>query len=509
MEMMNLYEQYRKKSIDLALFGIERREEDSDYFCTPKGAEIIGWTGVDGIHYCTLKAFGEKVFAVQPMGDPGKHAFPVAESFEDFLRLLMACGHEAHLEQAHAWSSEQYAHFVRENPITAETADLIAGLQEQYGLTTMEDPFGYLKAVYDGFDFSKIPYKDDYYEYVPREAMPLPREWKVFFSLHDPKGERAGVEMPLRARFSWGGYEWCVPSAYLCAKGLVLDLFAQADSEAVHAFLFKWAYAEADDTTLTSEQREQLRRENPLAFDFSARVTVNGKTMTEKQGMGDVWVRGYELYATPAMQDMLSHYGLDPEQCWLWRRISFPWATKTKPAVKTMQLHVEQRPIPLHGEHFRVDREGQQIKFTHPFTKSEHTLTVTEYSADTMNLDRAASDGYEHPTHLVKMAYTLSPDLPSRQFSVSDTRHSDQPRRIKAGSRTYDFESSMTVMVPIIGGADGPTAVAFGVPRSEKTLHAACSALTFEPQSEVEWRMTFRVKTAEDKTVDLLEAGRG
>ena len=60
---MNLYEQYIKSKFDLSAFGIERGESRSDYFCTPKGAKIIGWTGVDGIHYCTIKALGEIVFA--------------------------------------------------------------------------------------------------------------------------------------------------------------------------------------------------------------------------------------------------------------------------------------------------------------------------------------------------------------------------------------------------------------------------------------------------------------
>ena len=49
------------------------------------------------------------------MGYAGRHAFPVAENFEDFLRLLMACGHEAYIEQAHAWSQEQYDSFEKEN----------------------------------------------------------------------------------------------------------------------------------------------------------------------------------------------------------------------------------------------------------------------------------------------------------------------------------------------------------------------------------------------------------
>ena len=45
------YRNFTKKSIDLAPLGFEKGAGDETYFCTPKGAKIIGWAGVDGIHY--------------------------------------------------------------------------------------------------------------------------------------------------------------------------------------------------------------------------------------------------------------------------------------------------------------------------------------------------------------------------------------------------------------------------------------------------------------------------
>ena len=61
--------------------------------------------------------------------------------------------------------------------------------------------------------------------------------------------------------------------------------------------------------------------------------------------------------------------------------------------------------------------------------------------------------------------------------------------------------------IGIIGGADGPTSVIVGVPRTapgeQKKFHAACSALTFEPQKNVEWKMTFREKTVEDIEIQI------
>ena len=153
------------------------------------------------------------------------------------------------------------------------------------------------------------------------------------------------------------------------------------------------------------------------------------------------------------------------------------------------------------GERFSVTGVGQQIKFVHPVTNAEHTLTVTDYEQDTMSFDRQFSDGYEHPTHLTKMAYTLEPELTNMQFSVSDTKQSDTPKKAKISAPNSDFASA----IAIIGGADGPTSVIVGVPRTEKKLHAACSALTFEPQKKVEWKMTFREKTVEDFEIQIKE----
>ncbi len=65
--MGKYYNKFLEKNIDLASLGIERREDNPSYFCTPRGASIIGWAGVDGIHYCFIRGFGEMVFAVSPM----------------------------------------------------------------------------------------------------------------------------------------------------------------------------------------------------------------------------------------------------------------------------------------------------------------------------------------------------------------------------------------------------------------------------------------------------------
>ena len=65
--MDKTFQKFLKLGIDLDPLGAGRSEDNSAYFCTPKGASIFGWAGVDGIHFCFIRGFGGMVFAVSPM----------------------------------------------------------------------------------------------------------------------------------------------------------------------------------------------------------------------------------------------------------------------------------------------------------------------------------------------------------------------------------------------------------------------------------------------------------
>ncbi|MBQ8719336.1 MAG: hypothetical protein IJY66_08725, partial [Clostridia bacterium] len=137
------YPDFLRAGLSLEPFGILPGDAESDYFCTPRGSTILGWTGVDGIHYVQIKKLGETVFAVNPYADPGRHAHPVANNFEDFLCLLAKCGHESYLEQAHGWTWEQYEAFSQKNPMTAAQNDAAERIMSHFGLVPVGDVYTY------------------------------------------------------------------------------------------------------------------------------------------------------------------------------------------------------------------------------------------------------------------------------------------------------------------------------------------------------------------------------
>lgn len=514
---MTLYERYQQLDVDFSQLGLERGSTSSDYFCTPVGAEVIGWEGVDGIHYCFLAGFGEMVFAVSPDNLPGDHVHPLARSFEDFLRLVLACGHTAAAEQAHGWDRDSFHAFLEEDAydVTPERQAALAGLRDGLSLTPMEDPYGYIREIQAGFDYTKLQFKPEYNPLVPEEPKEHARpEWTVYFDgsfgqLHQGR-DRPGKEVPVRARFTWDGHVWHVPAVYLCGQGMVVDLCMEVEPEAIRAFQEKWAPWTQGEREFTPEEEEQFHAEQPQSISYDPRVEVNGRELDRRGGTGFGWVpvscMSPEERSTDCQQTweaiwLMEHYGLDPGRGWMFDRRSFPWATKTKPALRSLKLHMSQYLRPVPGPRFTVCGPGDTVPFTHPVTGEAHTLHVVEYERQEFSPEQLAhmEDGeWEYPFCYTAMTYAVTPDLPKGAVTLQDCAQGDRPRR-KAPPDPMSPVSSSSVGL-LVGSKGLALTPINGL---EVQTRAACSALRFRHPEEIQWRMTFYRKTAEDMAIDL------
>lgn len=80
----------------------------------------------------------------------------------------------------------------------------------------------------------------------------------------------------------------------------------------------------------------------------------------------------------------------------------------------------------------------------------------------------------------------------------------DKPMEIAVEGDTFTPETQNNACVGIIGGADGPTVIMPGE-KSQGRLHAACSALHFEPvRDDVEWCTMFSIKNFDETTINLI-----
>lgn len=500
---------FKKTKIDLSLLGFDMNGDFEIYYCTPQNAEIIASSGVDGIHYCTIPQFGEMIFAVSPMNF-GDCVHPIARNFEDLLRLLLHCGDIAALEQCYAWDEEQYKAFLIDCPITNEQQAILDEIKRKCGLEPITDSFAYVKELQAEFDLSQIPYTEDYYDPEMNAAAPeLSTEWAVYYEHgfwnKNAKG-KPGEKIVINKTFSWGDEIWHIPAVYSCSKGLVVDFCIEIQPEKEKAFIDKWYPVLAKDENISNELREQIEQENPIDINFRTYLQVNGKPVIAKHGNAIQWIPESCLpdgeRCERESKEIIRYYGLDETRVWSFHRISFPWASKRKPEIKTIKIKLEREPVAIQGVHFKNPSVGDMISFVHPVHNTKYKLTVLAYEKQEFPRQGFQDEEYEFPTLHTAMTYTLEPELSGRNFQVRDCLHNEQPKR-KPRNQFEPQASYDACAIAIIGGADGPTAV-FVSDGQKSEHHRALSALRFEYTDDIEWKIVFREKLIEDIEIELL-----
>lgn len=287
--MDKTYEEFLADGLDLSPLGFERGAVEA-YFCTPRGAEIAGREGVDGVHFCFAPGYGTTLFAVDPTAAAPDFVRAVARDFKDFLRLLLSCGGAAPVEQAHRFTREEFERYIKSARPSAEGQAALSCLRA-LGIEPIDDPWGYIHALQEGFDYSRIEYTD------PGCIAPErpPEGWAVYYGGGFRGRGRGcpGEETPLGARFDW----------------------------AVRAFMEKWAAADMSGRAA----RLRAQAENPLECDLTASVCVNGRVLRQKSASGTAWAPLHGLDGDEAARAFVGHYGLDRSCAWEVRRVSFPW----------------------------------------------------------------------------------------------------------------------------------------------------------------------------------------
>ncbi len=476
--MAYTYTEFKKLGMDLSPVGIERHTEDISYFCTPVGMRIIGWAGVDGIHYGFVRGYGERVFAVNPENFGGEYVHPLAFDFEDFLRLLIACGDCNALEQAWMWNREQFEAFLEEYPPDDAQRAVMAELAETTGLEPMEDVWDYLRCVRENYDASKLRFSKEYYETVGEDD-PFAGEdaWKVYYEGGYREGkrkDRPGEKVSSDACFFWGKEIWFVPAVYVCTKGLVVDYCVELES---------WKRAEA--------------------VEFRSYFTLNGKPLRESSAFGECWIPEHLLPPEETNSDtarwIVEYYGLDASRAWVFRRVSCPWETVRKPKeIRSLEVKLVRDMEVIPGKTFRNPSVGDGIDFRHPVSGVKHRLIVKAYERQILPEESVNDADYEMPRHLTVMRYEIEPSLSRGNFTVRDCAASDVPRR-----RKTEQKQGFSSVLAIIGEIAGPAAVTTAVANTEM-LRGAASALRFEETFDVEWKMEFREKRMEDVEVTIL-----
>lgn len=501
---MNLYKKFKELNLDTSCLGLIPGSETSEYFCTPLGAKVIGWEGVDGIHYCMVRGFKDMVFSVNPMDCCHPYVHPIASTFKDFLRLLLTCGNATKLEQIHHLDAEEFIQITSNDAKTLEQSSVLEEIQRHFQLSPLEHPYEYVKAIQEKFDYSTLRYSKEYYEIIEEDTI-SPDEWKVYYEgnfWEQGNNKGAGEEIPIGKSFSWESETWHIPSIYSCSKGIVIDLCIQINPSSIQKFLDKWQDVIQSDE-ISEELSELMNSENPLSANADFSIILNGKTIHYKNLCAAYWNPCLEdgTVNDPEAEMLCEHYECDKSFGWIFIRASFPWTNKSKTQINSLSICVEQDTTFIPGPHFTsIDKA---IEFVHPLTEKKHSLTILSCTSEHLPANNFPEDGYEYPYHFHELTYRIDPELEKSSYMIRDCNWGDSPRPLVRNKD--EFRPDLYCGVAIIGSANGVGVISnSNKSHPSQKKHTTCSSLYFKAVENVEWRISLLGKTRADIEIDLI-----
>lgn len=497
---MTYYNSFLLKNIDLSPLGINK-SENYPYFCTPAGAKIIGWAGVDGIHYIFIHGFSDMVFAVSPMNCYNDYVHPISRSFKDFLALLIAVGDASVLDQICHLTKEDFDKLAKDaKPSEKNAVAAVDALKTQCRLPIIDDPYQYVKALQSEFDYSKIRFTKDYYDLDMNPQAITDKPWEVYFNSgfygNSTKRRKLCREIPISKSFEFMGAYHLVPAVYIGSEGIILDICIKAEKTDVQAFLDRYNAVSSAGELNRFKERE-LEQLNPLDICEDILLIFNSHELRSSNGYSLVFnpCIGNEEQQDIFAEAAVRHYGLDENCGWCIWRHEFMWTDK-KPTQKSLDLgfslnlRIKSRKKVYSSDVLNFN-DGM-AKVTNPISGAEHTITICESKRKSNDFN--FNDGFLHPNFVTELNYIVTPDLPDNVMRLYDTEPSDFSRPAVSNRNKPLFlpQASMAAeSICIIGGADGPTALFISSKGGQPKQHTALSSLSFDESKEVRWLAVF------------------
>lgn len=163
-DMSSLFEKYESLAVKGELICLERQNTIVPFFCYPIHAKPIGFEGC--IMYCFIDGYDDMVFASNPESSADRTVYPLAASFEEFIRLILACGTANPIEQIVWMDKRRFERHLQEEKKrqTEQQREQLVLLAHELNLVPMEEPYDYVKNIQANFDESRIEYSDEYYD---------------------------------------------------------------------------------------------------------------------------------------------------------------------------------------------------------------------------------------------------------------------------------------------------------------------------------------------------------
>jgi hypothetical protein len=426
---MTQYQQLRESSLDTTDLG---------FLIDNAISPVLGTDITGSIRFL---AHENHIFAAQ-----SSHSYLLAENFEDFLGLILACGNAELLCRIPCWTRLRFQRELSRYQPSHKQQMICNALKNCFQPPVINDPYGYVQRL----------------QQAPEHQA--------------QQQTTTTVQLGIR--------QWQAKNLRILDQDATLDVCIRIPGEQVVSFYDRWEGIIPD-----AEQLQEKAATDPFALQTRVRATI-GCTAIGTEILEQLhWDPLCDNSA--AAQEALHRLQLNREDGWIMLQLSLQTGKRKKKPIRSLSLELICEEVTIPGPKIRTPLNDDLISMIHPVTGNTLSLTVHSATAEALDPNFLTNP----PCYYTRLCYCMDPPMSQEAFRVFDPVPND-PLQAPPGCAEPYPDSELE---------NAPTA-ALAEPDDTLPSHirSAFSARHYRPRNAVEWHTAFCCKRYPDGVLPII-----
>lgn len=422
------YQKLRNSSLDTTDLG---------FLTNTATAPVLGTDETGKIWFLTHE---NRIFVTQ-----NSHSIPVAENFEDFLGLILACGHTGLLCKIPQYTRLRFQRELSRQALSRKQQMICNALKNCFQPPLIADPYGYVHTIL------KTPHT---------------------------KSRQSTTAVQIGSR------HWQAQNLQILDEDATVDVCVRIPGAHIAAYYDRW-----EDITVDGEMAQEKAVTDPFALQTQLRATAGGNAIGVRIMEEHHWD---PLADNPdAAKEALHRLQLDGEDGWIMLKLLIQTGKRKKKPIRSLVLELVSDTVTIPGPQIPTPREDDVIPMTHPVTGKGIRMTVHASADEALDPNFLTNP----PCYYTRLCYSINPAMKKDAFQVFDPTPNDR------------LQTPVGCIGPHPDPAleNAPTA---DLAESDNTLPAhirtAFSARHYRPRKNIIWHTAFHCKRYPDGVLPII-----
>lgn len=370
----------------------------------------------------------------------------IAENFEDFLGLLLSCGHTEILCNIPHWTRLRFNRERSRKHPSRKQQMICNALKNCFQPPLIADPYGYVQN-------------------LQNTSPSLTKQQTT-----------TTVQLGLR--------QWQARNLQILDMDATLDVCVRIPGSQVVDFYDRWEGIMPDE-----EQQQEMTATDPFALQTQFRAVTGGNSI----GVQILEQLHWDPLSdnSEAAQDALHRLQLDGEDGWIMLRLLLQTGKRKKKPIRSLSLELISETVTIPGPHISAPEQGSHISITHPVSGKALDLSVYSSTLEALDPNFLTNP----PCYYTRLCYSMDPPMHHDAFTIYDPAPHDPLQTPPGCTDPHPDPELETAPTSTLAEADDTL---------PSHIRTAFSARHYHPQINVTWHTAFRCKRYPDGVLPII-----